>query len=150
MNVLVVNGPNLNLLGVREPHLYGHESLRDLERTVRAHAAKLRVRVRFFQSNHEGEIIDELHRNRSWADGIILNPAAFTHYSYAIRDAILAVAKPTVEVHLTDVHNRPEPFRKISVVRDVCVQTFAGHGIGSYLLALDALVERAASDPAAR
>ncbi len=138
VNVLVVNGPNLNLLGIREPHLYGRSTLRDLEREVRAHAKKLGMRVRFFQSNHEGEIIDELHRNRTWANAIVLNPAAFTHYSYAIRDAILAVAIPTAEVHLTDVDNRPEPFRKISVVRDVCAFCFKGAGIGSYLQALDA------------
>ena len=138
MNVLVINGPNLNLLGTREPEIYGRGTLRDLERAVRAHASSLGMRVRFFQSNHEGEIIDEFHRNRTWANAIILNPAAFTHYSYAIRDAILAVAIPTAEVHLTDVDNRPEPFRKISVVRDVCAYCFKGAGIGSYVQALDA------------
>jgi 3-dehydroquinate dehydratase-2 len=147
VNVLVVNGPNLNLLGVREPEIYGHATLRDLERAVRAHASSLGMRVRFFQSNHEGEIIDELHRNRAWADAIIINPAAFTHYSYAIRDALLAVALPAAEVHLSDVENRPEPFRKISVVRDVCAHRFAGHGIGSYLLALDAFAANRAPEP---
>ena len=138
MNVLVVNGPNLNLLGVREPEIYGRKTLRDLEREVRAHARKRRMRVRFFQSNHEGAIIDELHRNRGWADAILLNPAAFTHYSYAIRDALLAVAIPTAEVHLSDVDNRPEPFRKISVVRDVVAHVCTGRGFGSYFDALDA------------
>ena len=144
MNVLVVNGPNLNLLGIREPEIYGRKSLRDLEREVRDHASALGMRVRFFQSNHEGEIIDELHRNRSWADAIVINPAAFTHYSYAIRDALLAVAIPAAEVHLSDVDNRPEPFRKISVVRDVCAYCFKGAGIGSYLQALDAFAARRA------
>ncbi len=146
MNVLVINGPNLNLLGEREPEIYGRRTLRDLERAVRAHAHKLRQRVRFFQSNHEGAIVDELHRCRRWADAIVINPAAFTHYSYAIRDALLAVAKPAVEVHLSDVENREGDFRKISVVRDVCVHHFAGFGFDSYLKALDAL----AADRAAR
>ncbi|HEX3549530.1 MAG TPA: type II 3-dehydroquinate dehydratase [Candidatus Elarobacter sp.] len=146
MNVLVVNGPNLNLLGIREPEIYGRGTLRDLERAVREHASSLGMRVRFFQSNHEGEIIDELHRNRTWAHAILINPAAFTHYSYAIRDALLAVAIPTAEVHLSDVDNRPEPFRKISVVRDVCVHVFTGAGFGSYLQALDAFAAGSAKD----
>jgi 3-dehydroquinate dehydratase-2 len=146
VNVLIVNGPNLNLLGTREPEIYGRKTLRDLEREVGAHARKLRMRVRFFQSNHEGEIIDELHRCRKWADAIVINPAAFTHYSYAIRDALLAVDLPTAEVHLTDVDNREGDFRKISVVRDVSVHRFTGAGIGSYLQALDAF----AADRAAR
>ena len=149
MNVLVVNGPNLNLLGEREPEIYGRKTLRDLEREVSAHARKLRQRVRFFQSNHEGEIVDELHRLRKWADAIVINPAAFTHYSYAIRDALKAVARPAVEVHLSDVESRAATegdFRKISVVRDVCVHRFTGEGIGSYLKALDALAaDRAAA-----
>jgi len=147
MNVLVINGPNLNLLGIREPHLYGHATLQDLEREVRAHADTLDIDVRFFQSNHEGAIVDEFHRNREWADGIILNPAAFTHYSYSIRDAILAVAIPTAEVHLTDVDNRPEPFRKISVVRDVCAFVVTGAGFGSYLQALDAFARMRSNVP---
>jgi len=146
MNVLIVNGPNLNLLGTREPEIYGRKTLRDLEREVAKHAGKLRMRVRFFQSNHEGAIIDELHRTRKWADAIVINPAALTHYSYAIRDALLAVALPAAEVHLTDVDNREGDFRKISVVRDVCVHRFTGAGIGSYLQALDAF----AADRAAR
>lgn len=146
MNVLVVNGPNLNLLGEREPDIYGHETLRDLERTVSRHARKLRMRVRFFQSNHEGAIVDELHRLRKWADAIVINPAAFTHYSYAIRDALLAVALPAAEVHISDVDNRAGDFRKISVVRDVCAHRFTGLGIGSYTAALDAF----AADRAAR
>ncbi|MDB5072542.1 MAG: 3-dehydroquinate dehydratase [Candidatus Eremiobacteraeota bacterium] len=145
MNVLVINGPNLNLLGEREPEIYGRKTLRDLEREVGAHARKLRMRVRFFQSNHEGAIVDELHRRRKWAHAIIINPAAFTHYSYSIRDALLAVALPAAEVHLSDVDNREGDFRKISVVRDVCVHRFTGLGIGSYLKALDAFAaDRAA------
>ena len=139
MNVLVVNGPNLNLLGEREPEIYGRKTLRDLEREVRAHAHRVGARVRFFQSNHEGEIIDELHRLRKWADAVVINPAAFTHYSYAIRDALLAIALPSAEVHISDVDKREGDFRKISVVRDVCTHRFAGFGFASYTKALDAL-----------
>ena len=139
MNVLVVNGPNLNLLGEREPEIYGRKTLRDLERTVRKHAHALGVRVQFFQSNHEGAIVDELHRLRKWADAVVINPAAFTHYSYAIRDALLAIALPAAEVHLSDVDKREGDFRKISVVRDVCAHRFAGFGFASYTKALDAL-----------
>ena len=146
MKILVVNGPNLNLLGTREPEIYGRKTLRELEREVTAHARKLKIRVRFFQSNHEGAIIDELHASRRWADAIIINPAAFTHYSYAIRDALLAIDLPAAEVHLSDVDNREGDFRKISVVRDVCVHRCTGAGIGSYLQALDAF----AADRAAR
>jgi 3-dehydroquinate dehydratase-2 len=145
MNVLVVNGPNLNLLGEREPEIYGRTTLRELERRVAAHARKRRQRVRFFQSNHEGAIVDELHRRRRWADAIVINPAAFTHYSYALRDALAAVALPAIEVHLSDVDAREE-FRRISVVRDVCVAVRAGRGVDSYLDALDLLAERAEAE----
>jgi 3-dehydroquinate dehydratase-2 len=140
MNVLVVNGPNLNLLGEREPAIYGSMTLAELERRVAEHAHALGMTVRFFQSNHEGAIIDHLHAQRTWADAIVINPAAFTHYAWAIRDAILAVAKPTAEVHLSDLDKRAEreEFRKVSVVRDVCVHRFAGGGLQSYLDALDA------------
>jgi 3-dehydroquinate dehydratase-2 len=145
VNVLVVNGPNLNLLGEREPEIYGRKTLRQLEREVASHARKVRMRVRFFQSNHEGAIVDELHRMRKWADAVIINPAAFTHYSYSIRDALLAIALPAAEVHLSDVDNREGDFRKISVVRDVCVHRFTGLGVGSYIAALDAFAaDRAA------
>ena len=144
MNVLVVNGPNLNLLGEREPAVYGHATLRDLEREVRAHARKLRQHVRFFQSNHEGAIIDALHRNRRWANAVVINPGALTHYSYALRDALAAIQVPAAEVHLSDIDSREE-FRRVSVVRDVCAHRFAGRGIGSYLDALDAFANAAAA-----
>lgn len=143
MNVLVVNGPNLNLLGEREPDVYGKTTLRELQRRVARHAKQHRMRLRFFQSNHEGGIIDELHRRRRWAHGIVINPGAFTHYSYAIRDALAAVALPAVEVHLSDVDAR-EDFRRVSVVRDVCTARCAGRGVDSYLEALDVLAARAA------
>ena len=137
MNVLVVNGPNLNLLGEREPAIYGSTTLSELEAAVDAHAKALGMVVRFFQSNHEGAIIDELHAQRRWAGAVVINPGAFTHYSYAIRDALAAIALPVAEVHLSDVDGR-EDFRKISVVRDVCAHRFAGRGVQSYLDALDA------------
>ena len=149
MNVLVVNGPNLNLLGEREPDVYGRRTLDELIVELSARATELGVTMRAFQSNHEGEIIDELHASRAWADAIIINPAAFTHYSYAIRDALLAVAKPTAEVHLSDVEQRAGDFRKISVIRDIVAHRFAGFGFDSYHKALDALVadHRAANRP---
>lgn len=145
MNVLVVNGPNLNLLGEREPAIYGSTTLAELESAVAAHARTLGMAVRFFQSNHEGAIIDELHAQRRWASAVVINPGAFTHYSYAIRDALAAIAIPAAEVHLSDIDAR-EDFRKVSVVRDVCAHRFAGRGVQSYLDALNAF---AASPPSA-
>ncbi len=136
MNVLVINGPNLNLLGEREPEIYGRLTLVDLEHQIEARASELGAHVRFFQSNHDGEIIDVLHNQRSWADAILLNAGAYTHYSYAIRDALAAIAVPAAEVHLSDVDAR-EDFRKISVIRDVCVERFGGRGIDSYFDALE-------------
>ena len=143
MNVLVVNGPNLNLLGEREPEVYGRLTLEELERRVRARATELGFDVRCYQSNHEGRLIDYLHRMRDWADAIVINPGAFTHYSYAIRDAIAAVAKPTVEVHLSDIYRR-EPFRAISVVADVCDAQISGLGLDSYLQALERFAAKTA------
>ncbi|HMD01377.1 MAG TPA: type II 3-dehydroquinate dehydratase [Candidatus Baltobacteraceae bacterium] len=142
MNVLVVNGPNLNLLGEREPAIYGDTTLRQIEDAVRARARQLRLRVRFFQSNAEGAIVDELQRRRRWADGVLLNAGAYTHYSYAIRDAIAAIALPVVEVHISNVEAREE-FRRLSVIREVCIERCHGRGMQSYLDALDVLVQRA-------
>jgi 3-dehydroquinate dehydratase II len=143
VNVLIVNGPNLNLLGEREPDVYGRLTLDEVERQISERAKALGVSVRFYQSNHEGRLVDYLHRMRGWADAIVINPAAFTHYSYAIRDAIKAVAKPAIEVHLSDIHNR-EPFRATSVIADVCVAQISGHGVDSYLQALEQLAANAA------
>ena len=143
MNVLVVNGPNLDLLGEREPEVYGRLTLAELEQRIRARANELDMVVRFYQSNHEGRLIDHLHRMRRWADAILINPAAFTHYSYAIRDALAAIAKPAIEVHLSDISKR-EPFRATSVIADVCVAQIGGLGVDSYLQALERLAQNTA------
>src|SRR5438105_3368002 len=114
IKVSLIHGPNLNLLGSREPQVYGRDSFDEINRKIKARAQQLEVEVRIFQSNHEGEIIDAIQDARTWADAIVINPGAFTHYSYAIRDAITAVRLPTLEVHLTNIHAREE-FRHHSV-----------------------------------
>ncbi len=136
--MLVIHGPNLNLLGTREPHIYGDRTLADVDERVAREAAMLGIGVTSVQHNSEGAIVDELHAARGRYDGIAINPGAYTHYAYAIRDAIAAVGIPTVEVHLTNTHAR-EAFRATSVVAAVCRGTIAGFGIESYALALRAL-----------
>jgi 3-dehydroquinate dehydratase-2 len=136
VNVLVLNGPNLNLLGEREPDVYGRTTLPELEALLVEKGAALGLTVRCFQSNHEGALIDRIHAERKWAQAIVINPGAYTHYSYAIRDAIAGVRIPTYEVHLSDIHSR-EPFRRISVTAEVCVAQISGKGVGSYLEALE-------------
>lgn len=138
MNVLVLHGPNLNLLGEREPALYGTLTLGALDRLLRAEARRLGLRLRVFQSNHEGELIDLLHRHRRWARGVLINPGAYAHYSYALRDALAAVALPAVEVHLTDIRKR-EKWRRTSVTARACAATVMGKGAGSYLDGLERL-----------
>jgi len=135
MNILVINGPNLNLLGVREPEIYGQETLEELMMWFEKSPEAINHKFKFYQSNHEGIIIDTLHDEREWCDAIIINPGAFAHYSYAIRDAIEAINKPTIEVHLSDVNSR-EPFRKTLVLSDVCLKTIVGQGKNGYLEAL--------------
>lgn len=137
--ILIINGPNLNLLGEREPEIYGHLTLEDIIKKIKEYIKNKDVEFKFFQSNHEGQIIDFLHENRKWADGILINPAALTHYSYSLRDAISGVALPTVEVHLSGISKR-EPFRRNSVIKDVCVAQVSGLGLGSYFKGLDILI----------
>jgi len=136
MNILVIHGPNLHLLGKRKPELYGKATLAELDKAIKKHAAGLGVKVRIFQSNCEGAIIDLLTANAPWADALVINPAAYTHYSYAIRDTIEALGLPAAEVHLTDISKR-EPFRKVSVIKPVCRAQFKGEGSASYFKALD-------------
>ena len=137
--VLVLQGPNLNLLGTREPNLYGSETLDQIHSHMGRRAIDLGLHMVFFQSNHEGALIDELHRARGWANGVIFNPGAFTHYSYALRDAIAATKLRVVEVHLSDITRR-EPWRRVSVVEEVCAHRILGKGIAGYLEALEWLV----------
>lgn len=137
---LLLNGPNLDLLGVREPEVYGRETLVSLEAEVTAYGISKGVVIDCFQSNHEGVLIDRLHEARGVYEGIIYNPGAHTHYSYALRDAVAAIEVPTVEVHLSDISQR-EDFRKVSVIADVCIAQIKGKGIAGYLEALDVLLK---------
>ncbi len=140
MNILIINGPNLNLLGKREPGVYGSDSMSDIQSEIVSLAKELGVDVEFYQSNHEGGIIDVLHNAMDESDGVILNAGAYTHYSYAIRDAIAAIRIPVIEVHISNIHAREE-FRHTSVIAPVCKGSIAGFGKNGYLLALRALVE---------
>lgn len=141
MRVLVLNGPNLNLLGEREPGIYGSASLDDICTHLTTAAEAMGITLAFAQSNHEGELIDILHAARLECDGVILNAGAYTHYSYAIRDAIAAIKIPVVEVHLSNIHARDE-FRHTSVIAPVCIGQISGFGADSYDLALTALAFR--------
>jgi 3-dehydroquinate dehydratase-2 len=135
MNILVIHGPNLHLLGKRSPEIYGKATLAHLNAALKEHAALLKAKVRIFQCNCEGGIIDLLTANAGWAGALVINPAAYTHYSYAIRDAVEALGLPAVEVHLSDISKR-EPFRRLSVIKPVCLAQFKGEGVFSYLKAL--------------
>ena len=138
MNILVINGPNLNLLGEREPDIYGYETLEELMIWLQTTPDAINVNFKLYQSNHEGEIIDTIQDERHWCNGIIINPGAFAHYSYAIRDAISSVDKATIEVHLSNTKKR-ESFRKKSVISEVCLKTISGKGKMGYLEGLQYL-----------
>ena len=139
LNVLVLHGPNLNLTGFREPELYGKRPLSDIDDDVHRTAEELGIEVRILQSNHEGVLIDAVQEHKTWANAIVINPGAFTHYSFALRDALASVRLPVIEVHLTNTAAREE-FRRTSVIAPVCIATIAGLGADSYLLALRALM----------
>jgi 3-dehydroquinate dehydratase-2 len=145
VKILVIHGPNLNLLGTREPEVYGSVTLEEINERLHAYAADKGIEVRTFQSNHEGAIMDAIHQAVGWADGLVINPGAYTHYSYAIRDAIAAIGLPTVEVHLSNVQTR-EDFRHLSVIAPVCLGQIAGFGWQSYVLGLDALLMKLAKN----
>ncbi|MDH7488920.1 MAG: type II 3-dehydroquinate dehydratase [Anaerolineae bacterium] len=137
--ILVLNGPNLNLLGTRQPEIYGADTLGEIQRRLEQHFAGRDVELRFHQSNYEGEIIEQIHQARAWADGIVLNPGAYSHYSIAIRDAISSVNLPVVEVHLSNIHAR-EAFRHNLVITPVCIGSVVGFGWRSYLWGIEALL----------
>ncbi|MEM7130170.1 MAG: type II 3-dehydroquinate dehydratase [Chloroflexota bacterium] len=137
--IALIHGPNLNLFGTRETHIYGSMTLADIDKAITDFAGS-EHEIKILQSNHEGVLIDFIHEARLWADGILINPGAFTHYSYALRDAISGVALPTVEVHLSNIHQR-EAFRHTSVIAPVAIGQIAGFGWRSYLLGFQALLD---------
>lgn len=140
MKILVINGPNLNMLGIREPDIYGKTTYKDLCEFIEKHCKEKNVQVEFYQSNHEGDLVDKIHYAYNNFDGIVINPGAYTHTSIALLDAVKAVGVPTVEVHISDVDSREE-FRKISYIRLACKTTISGRGIKGYTDAIDYLSE---------
>ena len=144
MNILVINGPNLNMLGIREPEMYGTATYADLCALIRTHAEEIGVKVEIYQSNHEGDLVDKIQAAYGVVDGIVINPAAYTHTSVALLDALKAVGIPAVEVHISDVSKR-EGFRQVSYVRLYCEKTIVGHGFNGYVEAMDLLAQRGKS-----
>ena len=140
MKLCIINGPNLNMLGIREPDIYGRTTYADLCKTIRDHVDKRSIEVEIYQSNHEGDLVDKIQSCYQTVDGIVINPAAYTHTSVALLDAVKAIGVPTVEVHISDVSKR-EDFRQISYIRAAWIKTIAGHGIQGYLEAMDTLLE---------
>lgn len=139
MKILVINGPNLNMLGIREPDIYGKNSYKDLCDLIKAHAEKRNIEVEIYQSNHEGDLVDKIQSALNNKDAIVINPAAYTHTSVALLDALKAVNLPTVEVHISDVSSR-EDFRQISFIRPFVKKTISGHGFSGYTEAIDYLI----------
>lgn len=140
MKVFVINGPNLNMLGIREPGIYGSSTYNDLVEMIKKHCAEINVEVDFFQSNHEGDLVDYIQKAYYEADGIVINPGAYTHTSVALLDAAKAVAKPLVEVHISDVSKR-EDFRQVSYISLAASKRIMGHGFNGYIEAIDYLAE---------
>ena len=145
MKLLVINGPNLNMLGIREPDHYGRETYADLVKKIQNHCAEKGIAVTLYQSNHEGDLVDKIQEAYGTADGIVINPGAYTHTSIALLDAVKSVNIPTVEVHISKVEER-EDFRQISYIRLACVKTITGHGTDGYLEAIDFLAEEYGHD----
>ena len=141
MKILVINGPNLNMLGIREPDHYGRETYSDLCEKIQKYCDDRNVEVKIYQSNHEGDLVDEIQKAYGNMDGIVINPGAYTHTSVAILDALKSVSIPTVEVHISKVEER-EDFRQVSYVRLASEKTITGHGTNGYLEAIDYLIER--------
>ena len=141
MKLLILNGPNLNQLGLREPEIYGSVNYETLCRMIRDHAAEMGAEAEIYQSNHEGDLVDQIQAAMNRFDGIVINPAAYTHTSVALLDALRAVQIPTVEVHISDMDQR-ESFRRVSYVRPACVAAIIGHGVQGYLEAMDLLLSR--------
>ena len=147
MKLMIINGPNLNMLGIREPAHYGRETYADLIKKIEDHAKALGIEVKCLQSNHEGDLVDYIQSAYGEYDGIVINPGAYTHTSIAILDAVKSVSLPTVEVHISKVDER-EDFRKISYIRAACIATISGHGTEGYLEAMDLIIRGAAPNPA--
>ena len=139
MKLLFLNGPNLNMLGVREPDIYGKQTYADLDRYIRDFCGELGIECEIYQSNHEGDLVDAIQAAYRNFDGIVINPGAYTHYSYAIHDALKAVSVPAVEVHMSDIQKREE-FRHLSDIRQACRKTVAGHGFEGYRMAAEHLL----------
>ena len=145
MKILVINGPNLNMLGIREPGIDGKETYETLLKKIRSHCITKNVDVSFYQSNHEGDLVDAIQGTYGKMNGIVINPGAYTHTSVALLDAVKAVGIPTVEIHISDVSSR-EDFRQISYIRAACVKTITGHGTDGYIEAIDFLCAEAEND----